>query len=160
MAGRTITLVDVRGDQAHQVEVLDDGRVRVDDGIYEVRGERDGSVRVIRNRATRCWTAVDGDTRSVFVEGRVYELAEQLPEVKARRAGHHGSLSAPMPATVRRILVKAGDSVKAGESLVILEAMKMELPVRAATAGTIRAISCREGELVQPGVTLIEMDES
>jgi len=36
--------------------------------------------------------------------------------------------------------------------------MKMELPVRAASAGTVRAVTCREGELVQPGVPLIEIE--
>ena len=77
----------------------------------------------------------------------------------ARRCSHHGSLTAPMPATVLRVLVKAGDTVRRGDSLVILEAMKMELPVRATTAGTVRAVHCREGELVQPGVTLVEIDE-
>ena len=38
--------------------------------------------------------------------------------------------------------------------------MKMELPVRAGAAGTVRAVQCREGELVQPGLTLIELDEA
>jgi 3-methylcrotonyl-CoA carboxylase alpha subunit len=63
-----------------------------------------------------------------------------------------------MPATVRRVLVGAGDRVTPGQSLIILEAMKMELPVRAGASGTVRAIHCREGELVQPGVTLIDLD--
>ena len=43
-----------------------------------------------------------------------------------------------MPATVRRVLVKEGDTVKRGDSLIILEAMKMELPVRAASAGVVQ----------------------
>jgi 3-methylcrotonyl-CoA carboxylase alpha subunit len=42
--------------------------------------------------------------------------------------------------------------------LVILEAMKMELPVRAGAAGIVRAVKCHEGELVQPGVPVIEID--
>jgi 3-methylcrotonyl-CoA carboxylase alpha subunit len=64
-----------------------------------------------------------------------------------------------MPATVRRVLVGTGDTVERGDLLVILEAMKMELPVRATTAGRITAVHCREGELVQAGVTLVELDE-
>jgi 3-methylcrotonyl-CoA carboxylase alpha subunit len=63
-----------------------------------------------------------------------------------------------MPATVRRLLVAPGDRVKAGDSLLILEAMKMELPVRAPAAGTVRAILCREGDLVQPGVALVTIE--
>jgi biotin carboxyl carrier protein len=40
----------------------------------------------------------------------------------------------------------------------MLEAMKMELPIRAARAGRVKALACREGELVQPGVPLVEME--
>ena len=100
-----------------------------------------------------------GDLRWVFIDGRVYELAEARPLARVR-SSHHGALTAPMPATVLRVLVKVGDVVKHGDSLVILEAMKMELPVRANGPGTIRAVNCREGELVQPGTTLIEIGET
>jgi biotin carboxyl carrier protein len=62
-----------------------------------------------------------------------------------------------MPATVRQIRVKTGDVVHRGDTLIVLEAMKMELPVRAGADGTVSAIRCREGELVQPGVPLIEI---
>jgi biotin carboxyl carrier protein len=55
--------------------------------------------------------------------------------------------------------VAPGNQVKAGDTLLVLEAMKMELPVRAAANGQVRAVNCREGELVQPGVDLVEMDD-
>jgi biotin carboxyl carrier protein len=66
---------------------------------------------------------------------------------------------APMPATVARIQAQVGQRVTRGDTLLILEAMKMELPVRATSDGTVTTISCAEGELVQPGVPLIEIDE-
>ena len=81
-----------------------------------------------------------------------------------RRTGRHrkhadeASLAAPMPATVVAINVTAGQTVKAGDVLVVLEAMKMELAVTAPRDGRIRAIACRVGELVQPGVPLVEFD--
>ena len=62
-----------------------------------------------------------------------------------------------MPGTVIEILVKAGDRVEKGDTLLIMEAMKMELPVRALDAGTVTALRCREGELVQGDAVLIEM---
>ena len=43
--------------------------------------------------------------------------------------------------------------------MLILEAMKMELPVRSNVAGRVRAVNCREGELVQPGVVLVDVDQ-
>jgi acetyl/propionyl-CoA carboxylase alpha subunit len=67
------------------------------------------------------------------------------------------SLAAPMPATVVKVLVKPGDRVAKGDTVLVLEAMKMELPLRAAGDATVKAVHCREGELVQPEVVLVEM---
>ena len=64
-----------------------------------------------------------------------------------------------MSATVVRIEVQPGAHVEPGDTLVVLEAMKMELPIRAPRAATVRAIHCIEGELVQPGTMLVELDE-
>ncbi len=81
------------------------------------------------------------------------------PAPSRKRAGaHHESLMAPMPATVVRIQASVGQPVTRGETLLVLEAMKMELPVRATSDGTVTAINCSEGELVQPGVALIDID--
>jgi biotin carboxyl carrier protein len=99
----------------------------------------------------------DGDTRWVFMAGEVYEFEVQSPG-RRRGATHHGTLTAPMPATVRKIVVEPGATVKKGDTLLVLEAMKMELPVRAPADGTVKIISCREGELVQPGIPLVEME--
>ena len=127
------------------VSALSDGELRVD-GV-------DGSRRV--------WLAIAGETRWVFIDGRAYEFEALRPGARRKRGGtHHGSLSAPMPATVRRIDVKAGDVVQKGQTLILLEAMKMELPDRAAAEGTVTSVNCREGELVQPGATLVELDEA
>jgi biotin carboxyl carrier protein len=76
--------------------------------------------------------------------------------LRARRDAHQG-LSAPMPATVLKVLVTPGTQVKKGETLVILEAMKMELPLRASADATVTAVRCREGELVQPEAVLVEL---
>ena len=101
--------------------------------------------------------AADGDTRWVFLDGEVYELDVQSAGTR-RRSAQHGSLSSPMPATVRKIAVQLGAAVKKGDTLLVLEAMKMELPVRAPADGTVKHIACREGELVQPGVPLVELE--
>jgi 3-methylcrotonyl-CoA carboxylase alpha subunit len=55
--------------------------------------------------------------------------------------------------------VSPGDRVERGATLIVLEAMKMELPVKAGSAAIVASINCREGELVQPGAALIELDE-
>jgi biotin carboxyl carrier protein len=61
-----------------------------------------------------------------------------------------------MPATVIKVHVRAGDAVKKGDIVVVLEAMKMELPLRALGDGIVSTVLCREGELVQADATLIE----
>ena len=66
------------------------------------------------------------------------------------------ALIAPMPATVIRVKVRPGDPVTKGDVLVVLEAMKMELPLRALGDGVVSAVRCREGELVQADATLVE----
>ena len=106
------------------------------------------------------FTAADRKTRWVFHRGEVYEFEVERAwrGGRPRVAAHHGSLSAPMPATVLRINVEAGAAVKKGDTLLVLEAMKMELPVRAPGDGTVRGVSCREGELVQAGAVLVELE--
>jgi 3-methylcrotonyl-CoA carboxylase alpha subunit len=114
--------------------------------------ERDG-------KRTRAFVAADGDDRWVFVDGRTWRLESGPPAARPRSAahGHGGALAAPMPATVLRILAKPGAVVRKGDTLVVLEAMKMELPLRAPQDGTVGAVHCAEGQLVQPGVTLVEI---
>ena len=62
-----------------------------------------------------------------------------------------------MPATVVKVLIKPGDRVARGDTVVVLEAMKMELPLRATGDATVKAVHCREGELVQPETVLVEL---
>lgn len=140
--------------------VADDGAVRVDGGdAVATTPARDGRVAVGRPART-VWVASSGDIRWVFLDGDVFRFEVETEETRRRGAAHHGTLSAPMPATVMRIHAQMGEAVKRGDTLIILEAMKMELPVRAHTDGTVTRVRCREGELVQPGAILIEMDES
>jgi biotin carboxyl carrier protein len=61
-----------------------------------------------------------------------------------------------MPATVLKVHVAPGQPVKKGDTVVVLEAMKMELPVRAPGDGTVSAVLCREGDLVPADATLVE----
>jgi 3-methylcrotonyl-CoA carboxylase alpha subunit len=93
--------------------------------------------------------------------GRRATHAAARPASPARRksaASSGGALTAPMPATVIKMQVKEGDAVKKGDVVVVLEAMKMELPLRALGDATVVAVCCREGELVQADATLVEFD--
>jgi biotin carboxyl carrier protein len=145
-------------DREHRVSA-DSGTVTVNGIRFEVASANDGSVRVLGESQSLTWTTVSGTTRWVFLDGRVYTFEAEPPGGRRRRrSAHHGTHTAPMPATVRKVPARVGDTVRRGDVLIVLEAMKMELPVRATSDGRVTAIHCAEGDLVQPGVSLIEID--
>jgi acetyl/propionyl-CoA carboxylase alpha subunit len=151
-----LTLRDSNGVE-HRVELRDAGTVTVDGHAIATVPLGRGEVRVGDQLA---WVASDGDLRWVCIAGRIYTFEEGAAggAASARSRGHYGGgLSAPMPATVVKILVSPGDRVRAGDVLLILEAMKMELPVHATADGVVASIACRTGELVQPGQDLLEI---
>jgi biotin carboxyl carrier protein len=96
------------------------------------------------------WIAIDGVVRVVPA------VPAESGRRRARASAAHG-LEAPMPATVTRVVAQVGQRVAAGDTLVLLEAMKMELAIRAPHAGTVARIACEPGSLVQPGVPLVEL---
>jgi acetyl/propionyl-CoA carboxylase alpha subunit len=110
------------------------------------------------DRVEQLFAVVEGDTTWIFHDGLVYEIAAAGVGGPRRSARAQGSLTAPMPATVIEIKVAPGDAVKQGDILIVLEAMKMELPVRAQGDGRVKAIHCRPGDLVQPETALIELE--
>ena len=69
------------------------------------------------------------------------------------------ALVAPMPATVVRVSVTRGDRVDTGDTLLLLEAMKMEMPLRAPRSGVVAEVRCAAGDLVQPGVPLVVLED-
>jgi acetyl-CoA/propionyl-CoA carboxylase biotin carboxyl carrier protein len=90
--------------------------------------------------------------------GWAYRLTgDELDPVALAPPG--GSLTAPMPASVLRIAVARGDAVRAGDVVVVLEAMKMQLQVRTPTDGRVKAIHVREGDAVAAGQALVEVEE-
>ncbi|HEX2172585.1 MAG TPA: biotin/lipoyl-containing protein, partial [Dehalococcoidia bacterium] len=110
---------------------------------------------------------VAGDEpRRLTWQGRVYTVGRPrplTPEELAQGApgsAAHGSLKAPMPGTIVRILVEEGDRVEALQSLIILEAMKMEHVIQAPYAGIVRRIHYRAGELVPGDADLVELDSA
>lgn len=82
------------------------------------------------------------------------------PAAPAAPAGAAGAVSvnAPMPGNILDVKVKPGDSVKAGDTLLILEAMKMENEISAPQDGTIASVDVRKGDVVDSGALLCTMN--
>ena len=112
------------------------------------------------DRRWRVAIASDGDATWVFVNGQVARLVSPDAGSTRTRAKGRGDagVMAPMPATVVAIKAAAGESVKEGDTLIVLEAMKMELPIKSPRTGRVKAVNCAKGDLVQPGVSLIEIE--
>jgi pyruvate carboxylase subunit B len=143
-------LVDGRRVSA-ELGAVPDAPVRsliLDGASYRVvaRGEGEGRW----NMKLRGWhlTAEVADQRTVAIR----EIAG---------SGESGSgprpLRAPMPGLVVRVEVSEGDDVRAGQGLVIVEAMKMENELRADTAARVRAVHVRVGQTVEKDQVLIEL---
>ncbi len=79
------------------------------------------------------------------------------PAAPAASAGGR-PINAPLPGVVIKINAKVGDKVSTGDTILVLEAMKMENNITADSNGTIKAILCKEGDQVQSGQALVELD--
>ncbi len=80
------------------------------------------------------------------------------PVQAAPAQGGAGSVNAPMPGTILRINKNVGDTVAAGESVVVLEAMKMENDINAPKAGKIKTLTVSQGQTVAAGEMLFEVE--
>lgn len=67
------------------------------------------------------------------------------------------AVTAPLPGAITKVTVKVGDTVAAGDTVLMMEAMKMENSITAEFGGTVKAILCKEGDQVQSGQALVEL---
>lgn len=101
----------------------------------------------------------DGVKRMLWVNGSTHQYERVLPR-GGGAASSNASLAASIPAVVADILVTVGDQVQDGDKLILLESMKMIIPIQAPYSGTVTALNCAKGDSVQAGVPLIELDEA
>ena len=136
--------------------------VEVERGVWLLRqGQGQGSQQTV--------ASVDGAGAKMTVEIRrpgadPLVLAAEVTDARRAkidvpaRAGNDAApvtMRSPIPGRVVKLLVKADDTVKAGQTVIVLEAMKMENELRAPRAGRISAIRCSEGTAVEAGQDLV-----
>ncbi|MEZ4518226.1 MAG: biotin/lipoyl-containing protein [Chloroflexota bacterium] len=98
-----------------------------------------------------------GDKRQLWVDGRNLTVTRRRKQATAAE-GNDGALSASIPAVVSQILVSEGDEVASGDKLILLESMKMVIPIQAPTEGRVVKINCTAGESVPAGLVLVEIE--
>jgi 3-methylcrotonyl-CoA carboxylase alpha subunit len=153
------------GDRTREVEIAPLGgeryRITVDGAAFEALATRleDGRLSLeLPEGRFLAEVSASGDRRFVRVGTLDFVLSLEPAGRRRARAAAGGSLEAPMPGVVTRVMVAKGDQVEAGQPLVALEAMKMEHLVRAPRAGRVRAVGAVVGQMVAGGVTLIELE--
>jgi len=140
-------------------------RITLPDGtIYEAAGEwEEENILLLRHgsRTMRVPVLSDGEQREILWKGQVYRFERETS--RRPRAAHHsaseGILTAPMPGLIIKIPVQVGESVQAGQRLLVLEAMKMEQALTAPFKGTVKHLHTQEGEIVTEGTVLIEVEK-
>jgi len=167
--------------QTYQIEVCQDGKVRIDGKLHAVglrsRGPQasedsdsltdDASSRFSLSLDQRTFDAIvdpsSGEASwSVTIGGRAYEakvqrLIEPVSSITHRSTGRasDGRIMAPLPGLVLDVLVAPGQRVRAGEVLILLESMKMQMEVRAPFAGTVSESHTQPGQEVAEGQLLV-----
>jgi acetyl/propionyl-CoA carboxylase alpha subunit len=143
--GKTFTLT--LDDKTTQAEVLHTENGRLD--------------LLIDGKRVTAYVSSDNTKRWVTVNGQTIVLTKSSG---AKRSGgkhdHAGELTAPMPGQVRVVNVSEGDAVTKGQTLLVLEAMKMEIRVQAPRNGMVKRLLVRQGETVEREQSLVEIEES
>jgi biotin carboxyl carrier protein len=120
---------------------------RLPDGGFTIAGPQG------RRRAEAVRT---GETVWVRFAGRTYRF--HILRGRRARPVLPGDLASPMPGRVQKILVREGAAVEADDPLLVVEAMKMQLEIKAPLAGKVSRLLAREGDLVEAGVQLVEIE--
>jgi biotin carboxyl carrier protein len=166
LAERAVKLTLEIGGERRELQVHRTGStitVELADGrrlAAEVERGADGLL--VLSQDGRQWRAAgvaNGSSRQLWVAGRTLGYAV-VPAAGAPREAGALPMASPIPAVVRELLVEPGEVVAVGQRLLLLESMKMVLPIVASRSGRVRAIVCRPGDAVAPGLPLVEIEDA
>ena len=159
--------LEVRGRKVQVVLTETDGRLDVtcdgEEASFEIQSEdADEVVLQSAQGLRRVWFHRDRDRVSVFCDGESLEIRRASAEDRLQGGtdddDDHATLIAPMTGTVVAVACQAGDAVAEGAVVCVVEAMKMEHPLRAPFAGRVLTLSCEEGATVDMGQVLARLE--
>ncbi len=114
---------------------------------------------LINGEKVTAYVSSDLAKRWVTINGQTLMLTKTSGAKQGVRHDHAGGLIAPMPGQVRSVSVSVGDVVKKGQTLLTMEAMKMEIRIQALKDGRVRALHAAQGQTVEREQILIEMED-
>jgi acetyl/propionyl-CoA carboxylase alpha subunit len=125
----------------------------------EILGTQNGQLHLlIDDERVTAYVSSDNAKRWVTINGRTIALTKSSG--RKRSGAKHiqsGEMTAPMPGQVRAVNVSEGDTVSKGQTLMVLEAMKMEMKIQAQSDGTVKKLLVKQGETVEREQMLIEI---
>lgn len=116
---------------------------------------------LIAGKRMTAYVSSDNAKRWVTINGQTLVLTKTSGARARGHGGHHaeGELTAPMPGQVRAVNVSEGDMVTKGQTLLVLEAMKMEIRVQAPMDGMVKKVLVNQNQTVEREQALIEIEE-
>ncbi len=141
------------GDKKYHYEVVELARnvfvLRIDNRVYEISAKR-------RN-ADEYSVFINGKVIDVVVRTGLQERASSLIE-KSSEFKHKMEVKAPMPGMILKVKKNVGESVEKGDSIIILEAMKMENDIKSPFTGSIKEVKVTENTPVDKGAILFTIE--
>jgi biotin carboxyl carrier protein len=127
--------------------------------IVEAEEIKPGQLKLkIGNKLIKSVITEGNKEKFVFVDGEVFKVRPvQLTGMKKEKRKDEGDLSSPISGRVVSVKIKNGDSVKKGDILMVIEAMKMEYLIRAPYNGKIKKVYFKEKDLIEIGQQTIEL---
>ncbi|HEX6034994.1 MAG TPA: biotin/lipoyl-containing protein [Anaerolineales bacterium] len=135
------------GEQTVAIEIL-----RAKDGKLDL---------LVEGKHHTAYVSADNAKRWVTIHGQTYVFTKSSG-ARRRSHGHHhaaGELTAPMPGQVRAVNVSEGEMVTKGQTLLVLEAMKMEIRIHAPQDGIVKKLFVKQGDTVEREQTLIDIED-
>ena len=114
---------------------------------------------LIDGERVTAYVSSEGAKRWVTVNGQTFVLTKSSGEKRRGVAHDHASeLVAPMPGQVRGVNVSEGESVTKGQTLLVLEAMKMEIRIQAPSNGKVKKLHVKQGQTVEREQIMVEIE--
>lgn len=164
------TYIAVVDGREFRIEIVDEHHVKINDRLYEVDfaniGGRPLYSLLAAGRSFEANVHLEDDAWQVLLRGRLFAVTVEDERERALRARagvdttdkRPQRVQSPMPGLIVEVRVQPGQEVTRGETLLILESMKMQNEIKAPRDAVVAAVFVRQGQSVNQGETLVQLE--